>query len=90
MRVEMAFLDGDTLLDRLEIAVSQSEQVDSFALFRVRHKLGEEAAEIVLYDFAEGIDVKRSMLTMPIHESGDWESIEIAKYTLAFWCRLDG
>jgi hypothetical protein len=89
MRVDLALFDGDALLDRREIVVGDSEQVESFPLYQVMHKLGDEAADIVLYDFAERIDLKRSALRMPIHDSADWESIELGKYTLAFWCRLD-
>ena len=54
------------------------------------HKLGDEAADIVLDEFAESIELKHSTLLMPVHESADWESIELGKYTLAFWCRLNG
>jgi hypothetical protein len=28
-------------------------------------------------------------LHMPIHESDDWETIELENYTFAFWCHLD-
>jgi hypothetical protein len=88
MRVELALFDGDTLLDRREIVVEVTQQIESFPLFRVSHKLGTEAADIVLDGFADGIELMRSTVLMPIHESSDWESIELGKYTLAFWCRL--
>jgi hypothetical protein len=38
---------------------------------------------------AAGVDLKRVTLDMPIHQSADWESIELGRYTLAFWSRLD-
>jgi len=90
MRVEPALLDGDTLLDRREIVVGTTERIESFPLYRASHKLGDEAADIVLDEFAESIELNRSTLLMPVHESADWESIELGKYTLAFWCRLNG
>jgi hypothetical protein len=85
----MALFDGDVLLERCEIVVTEDRRVDTFNLFRASHELGAEAAAIVLDGFAPHIEVKRSTLCMPIHESGDWESVEIGKYTLAFWCRVD-
>ena len=89
MRVELALFDGDTLLERCEIVVSATQQVDTFQLYRATHQLGREDADIVLDEFANHIELKRSALRMPIHESSDWESIELDKYTLAFWCHLD-
>jgi hypothetical protein len=90
VRVELALFDGDTLLERSAIDVTTTQQADSFRLFRVGHKLGVgEVADIILDDFADHLDLKKSTLRMPVHESNDWESIEIGKYTLAFWCHLD-
>ena len=90
MRVELALFDGDTLLERSAIVVTANQQADSFRLFRVGHKLGlGEVADLILDDFADHLDLKKSTLRMPVHESTDWESIEIGRYTLAFWCHLD-
>jgi hypothetical protein len=89
MRVQLALFDGDALLGRTEIVVGTSERVDDFGLFRACHKLGAEAAEIVLDNFAEQVALRNAQLRMPIHESDDWESIQLEKYTLAFWCHLD-
>jgi hypothetical protein len=89
MRVELALFDGDTLLERTELVVDASSRVDAFRLFRATHKLGDEAANIVLDNFADPVTLKSASLHMPIHESDDWESIELEKYTLAFWCHLD-
>lgn len=89
MRVELALFDGDALLERTEIVVDASERIDAFRLFRASHKLGAEAADIVLDNFAEPVALKNAKLCMPIHESDDWESIQLDKYTLAFRCRLD-
>lgn len=89
MRVQLALFDGDALLERMEIVVGASEVVDDFRLLRATHKLGVEAADIVLDNFAEPVALKSAKLHMPIHESNDWESIQLEKYTLAFWCHLD-
>ena len=90
MRVELALFDGDELLDRGELRVGSSELVTSFALFQATHQLGPDAADIVLANFPAHLDLKTITLDMPIHESADWESIDLGRYTLAFWCRLDG
>jgi hypothetical protein len=89
MRVELALFDGDALLERAELVVDASSRVNSFRLFRATHKLGDEAADILLDNFAHPVLLKSSRLHVPIHDSDDWESIELEKYTLAFWCHLD-
>jgi hypothetical protein len=89
MRVDIAFFDGDDLLDRKEITVSRFKRIDSFTFFQATHQLGDESAEIVLGDFAEHLGLNKITLDMPIHESNDWESLDLARYTRAFWCRLD-
>lgn len=89
MRVDLALFDGDTLLERQEILVTSTPKVERFGLFRASYKLGPDAAEVVLDDFASRVEVKHSTLTIPVHESSNWESIELDRYTLAFWCRLD-
>lgn len=89
MRVELALFHGDDLLERGQIDVSVPAGVSSFRLFRASHRLAAGVADIVLDGFAEGIALKRVSLDMPVHESEDWESIELDKYTLAFWCRLN-
>ena len=89
MRVELALFDGDALIERTEIVVGSFQRVDACRSFRASHSLGSEAADIVLDDFAEHVKLKTAQLRMPIHESDDWESIELEKYTLAFWCHLD-
>ena len=89
MRVQLALFDGDALLERAEIVVGSSERIDAFRLFRASHRLGAEAADIVLDNFAEQVALKSAKLHMPLHESDDWESIQLEKYTLAFKCHLD-
>ena len=89
MRVELALFDGTDLLSRDEIKVGFAPQGEMLSLFQADHRLGETAADIVFSGFPNHIDLKRVTLDVPIHESSDWESINLGKYTLAFWCRLD-
>ena len=89
MRVDLALFNGDDLLDRKEITVGASVTVDSFNLFQATHQLGQESAQIVLGNFAGHLGLTKVTLDMPIHESNDWESIDIDGHTLVFWCRLD-
>jgi len=89
MRVDLALFDGDELLDRGELRMGDAELVSAFTLFEATHRLGPDAADIVLANFPAHLDLKTITLDMPIHESADWESIDLGRYTLAFWCRLD-
>lgn len=89
MRVDLGLFEGDILLDRGSIRISQAQAVDRFSHFRVTHHLGADVADVVLSDFADHIDLKKITLDMPIHESTDWESIDFGRYAVAFWCRLD-
>lgn len=89
MRVELALLFNDELLSRGKLSIKSFEQTDDFGVFKASHKLLERSAIIVLSDFAEGVKLHKSALEIPIHESGDWESIDLAGYILAFRCRLD-
>ncbi|KAF1710653.1 hypothetical protein CSC70_08365 [Pseudoxanthomonas kalamensis DSM 18571] len=89
MRVDLGLFEGDTLLDRGVIHVGPDKVTDTFKHFRATHSLGSGAAEILLADFSSHVGLKTISLDMPIHESTDWESIDLDKYTVAFWCRLD-
>ena len=89
MRVDLGLFEGDALLDRGVIRVGPDKATDTFTHFRATHSLGPEAAEVLLADFSSHVGLKSITLDMPIHESADWESIDLDKYTVAFWCRLD-
>jgi len=90
MLVEFALFDqDDTLLERSAIRVSTEAQCAHLDLFHVAHQLSGDAAKIVLSSFAPTIGLKTVNLDVPIHQSSDWESIELDKYTLAFLCLLD-
>ena len=89
MRVDLALFEGDALLDRGELRIGSVEAVSSFALFQATHRLGPNAADIVLSNFPACLDLETITLDMPIHESVDWESMDLGRYMLAFWCRPD-
>lgn len=88
MHVELGLFDGDSLLDRGVIQVTQESRCNRFNAFHVDHRLVGESAQLVLSRFAPGIDIKTAHLNMPVHQSSDWESIDLAGYTLAFRCTI--
>lgn len=89
MRVDLALFQGDDLLDRGELMVNAEQRTVSFNLFQAHHQLVGDAANIILDSFSDKIGLERVTLDMPVHASGDWESIELGKYAVAFWCRVD-
>jgi hypothetical protein len=89
MRVELALFDGDALLERGEIRVSTDSSCDHLELFHIAHRLRNDAAQVVLSNFSPRIKLNTVRLDMPVHHSSDWESIDLAGYTLAFRCWLD-
>jgi hypothetical protein len=89
VHVDLALFDGDELLTRDSFRVGTAELSSFPLLFKITHKLGQEAADIVLSEFPTHVDLNTIALKMPIHESSDWESIDMGRYSLAFWCRLD-
>ena len=89
MRVELALFDEDSLLERGEIDVRADGACDHLKLFNVAHRLSNDAAQVVLSNFSPSINLKTVRLDMPIHQSADWESMDLAGYTLAFRCSVD-
>lgn len=89
MLVEFALFDQDTLLERSTIRVSAEAHCAHLDLFHVAHQLSGDAAKIVHSSFAPSIGLKTVNLDVPVHQSADWESIELAKYTFAFRCSPD-
>lgn len=83
MRVGLALFEGDEFLCRGEVRVGPVEGIHSFSLFQVSHRLAQESADVVLSNIPSHVDLKTITLDMPIHESADWESIDLGRYTLA-------
>ena len=86
MHVDLALFDGDVLLERGSITVGRQASCNHLKQFHIAHQLGDEAAKVVLSSFASNINLKTVTLNMPIHQSTDWESIDLSGYTLAFRC----
>lgn len=89
MHVDFGLFKGDELLHRGLLKISTQEDIGVFGDLRIRHHLLDEDAEILVELFSDGERLIKSNLTMPIHESEDWESIELGQFTLAFKCSLD-
>ena len=65
MRGDLALFDGDSLLERQEILVTSMPKVERFGFFRASYKLGPDAAEVVLDDFASRVELKVSPPASP-------------------------
>ena len=89
MLVEFALFDDDMLLERNSIRVSSDAQCLHLPTFNLAYQLSGEVAKLVLYNFSDRVKLKTSRLDMPIHQSQDWESIELDRYTFAFRCQID-
>ena len=88
MHVELALFDGDELLERGSIDVGVEARCNHLNHFHVAHRLEVDAAKVVLSNFSSRVKLRTSTLSMPVHQSSDWESIDLAGYTLAFRCSL--
>jgi hypothetical protein len=89
MLVEFALFDeNDALLERSSIRVSSESQCAHLRQFHVAHELCGDAAKIVLSNFSPNLELKTVSLDMPVHQSADWESIALDRYTFAFRCSL--
>jgi len=89
MKIEFGFFEGDELLQRGQIIITNKKYVETEGVLVITHRLFEEMAEILIEAISEGQRLIKSTLHVPIHESEDWESIELAQFTFAFKCTLD-
>jgi|GEM_PF-1131431 len=89
MRVEFGFFEGDELLQKGLILITNKQQFETEGILVITHRLLEEMAEIVIEVISDGQRHIKSTLHMPIHESDVWESIELTQFTFAFKCTLD-
>ncbi len=87
--MDYGFFEGDELLQKGFLLVTEKELKETHGVLSIKHKLLQEMAEITIEAFTETERHIKSTLHIPIHESGDWESIELAQFTLAFKCILD-
>ena len=89
MRVELALFDGDELIERGSIDVGIESSCVHLKHFHIAQRLEGDAAKVVLSSFSTGINLRTATLDIPVHQSSDWESIDLAGYTLGFRCSLN-
>ena len=89
MLIDIGIFQGDELLHQGKIKVTEKEQVDENEVISLNHHLIEDIARIELRVFDNGEQKIKSNLDMPVHQLDDWESIELAQYTMAFRCSLN-
>ncbi|MFG1497324.1 hypothetical protein ABMA57_11880 [Saccharospirillum sp. HFRX-1] len=89
MLIDIGLFQGDELLQQGKIKVTEQEQTYRNDVISLKHQLIEDIARIELRVFDNGEQQIKSNLDMPVHQSDDWESIEMAQYTLAFRCSLN-
>lgn len=89
MRVELGLFQNDKLLFQGEIKVTEKEYQEENEMIKLKHQLVNDEAIIEMRVFKNGEQVIKSTLDMPVHQSEDWESIELAQFTLAFKCKLN-
>jgi hypothetical protein len=92
MLIEMAFFDGDQLLVRGEITCRRdidSARLESCAgqRFEITYQFEEPACPVSVTYFLAGEQLYQSALMVGVHDSDDWESIELGEsHVLAFRC----
>ena len=89
MQVELGLFEGDSLLFQGEINITENEYQEENEIIKLKHQLISDEAIIEMRIFNEGKQIIKSTLNMPVHESDDWESIELSNFTLAFKCKLN-
>ncbi len=89
MLIEIGLFQGDELLQQGKIIVTDSEQLEENEIISLRHQLVDNTALIELTIFDNAVQKIKSNLDMPVHQSEDWESIELDQYTFAFRCNLN-
>ncbi|MEW5251692.1 hypothetical protein [Microbulbifer discodermiae] len=89
MLIDIGLFQEDELLQQSKIKVTEQEQIDENGAISLKHQLIEDVARIELRVYENGEQQIKSNLDMPVHQSDDWESIELAQYTLAFRCSLN-
>ena len=95
MRVEMAFFEEEILLARAIVLVHQDEEVsliesDRGDRFEVTRQFEEPASRLFIKAFSpDGSLVSQSAMRMGVHNSEDWEMVELAEpYHLCFLCAI--
>jgi hypothetical protein len=95
MRVDLAYFDGDVPLGRLLILVHEKEEtctvdLDDGGSLELTYNFEEPASPIFIKGFdATGKQYMRSAMRMGVHNSYDWENIQMWQdYQLIFKCAV--
>lgn len=95
MRTEMAFFDGDDLLARAMVLIHAGEETCTIESergdqFHVTRQFEEPASRVFIKCYSEaGESVGQSAMRMGVHNSQDWEMVELAPpYQLCFKCAI--
>jgi hypothetical protein len=92
MLIEMVFFEGDQLLVRGEINCGQdigSAKLESHTgiRFDITFQFEEPACPVSITCFLAGKRLYRAALRVGVHDSEDWESLELGEnHVLAFRC----
>ncbi len=89
MLIDIGLFQGDELLQQRKINVTDREQFEKNEQLLLKHQLVGNEARIEVRILDNGVQQIKSNLDMPVHQSEDWESIELAQYTFAFRCNLN-
>ena len=95
MRAELAFFDGDDLLSRDVVLIHSEEDTcvitsERGERFEVTRQFEEPASPILVKAFSsDGTFIFRSAMRMGVHNSDDWERIDLAEpYQMCFRCAI--
>ncbi|APZ93015.1 hypothetical protein [Fuerstiella marisgermanici] len=95
LRTELAFFDGNDLLARGNVLINSTEETCEVVSergdrFEITRKFEEPACSFfVRYFDQNGAFVGRSAMRMGVHNSDDWEMIELAEpYQMCFKCAI--
>jgi hypothetical protein len=94
MQIDLAFFDDDTLLCRGSVVCSDTESENiltgSDHQFKITHQFEEPASPVFITCLSEDNKLYETALRVGVHNSEDWESIDLAKvHTLAFRCKTN-
>ena len=95
MCIELGFFEGDALLVRGRIICKEREASTDLHgagghVWTLKARYVEPASPVELECRRDGVRLYCAALQVGVHESDDWESIDLADiHTLAFRCRVD-
>lgn len=91
MRLDLAVFDGDTLLARTSVMLGETRKTEVVVAgryeFESHHAYQEPSSPVDITCRANGRHLYRAALQVGVHNSDDWESIELGTiHTLGFRC----